>query len=218
MDNTDQIIQDPCPGSRILKFRGDTQTFALYLNRAQKGHAWLRTNIGHAQIARKENINQVQQDVPALGRDWFDIPMNRITDGHFQLTLGLCEVGHFEAKGFFLREGETNPVWPGGENIAVNVEPTDTCCANIIYNAFVRQFGPNKAGDRSLQLEEQSIKALDRSGYTVIPPSGTFRDLINELNFIVEELGCRVIQLLPIHPTPTIYRPHGKIRKSLCIP
>ncbi|MEA3435695.1 MAG: alpha-amylase family glycosyl hydrolase, partial [Thermodesulfobacteriota bacterium] len=210
MDNSDQIIQDPGPGSRILKFRGDTQTFALYLNQAQKGSAWLRTNIGHAQITLREIINQVQNDDPALGRDWFDVPMNRVDDRHFQLTLGLCEVGHFEAKGFFLKEGEVNPVWPEGGNTAINVEPADTCCANIIYNAFVRQFGPNKGGEAPFHLEERRIRELDRSGYAVIPPSGTFRDLIGQLDFIIKELGCRIIQLLPIHPTPTTYARMGR--------
>jgi len=210
MDNTNQIIQDPGPGSIILKFRGDTHTFSLTLNHPQKGRAWLRTNIGHSQIARKEIINQVQHDYPALGRDWFDVPMNRVDDRHFQITLGLCEVGHFEAKGFFLKEGEVTPVWPKGNNTTINVEPADTCCANIIYNAFVRQFGPNKGGSTPLHLEEQRIKALDRSGYTVIPPSGTFRDLIKELDFIIKKLGCRVIQLLPIHPTPTTYARMGR--------
>ena len=210
MDNSDQIIQDPGPGSRILKFRGDTQTFVLYLNQARKGCAWLRTNIGHAQIARREIINQVQNNDPASGRDWFDVPMNRVDDRHFQLTLGLCEVGHFEAKGFFLKEGEANPAWPEGENTAINVEPADTCCANIIYNAFVRQFGPNKGGGAPFHLEERRISELDRSGYAVIPPSGTFRDLIEQLDFIIKELGCRVIQLLPIHPTPTTYARMGR--------
>jgi len=210
MDNSDQIIQEPGPGSRTLKFRGDTQTFALYLNQAQKGRAWLRTNIGHAQIARREIINQVQNNDPASGRDWFDVPMNRVDDRHFQLTLGLCEVGHFEAKGFFLKEGEANPVWPKGKNTTINVEPADTCCANIIYNAFVRQFGPNKGGGTPFHLEERRIRELDRSGYAVIPPSGTFRDLIGQLDFIIKELGCRVIQLLPIHPTPTTYARMGR--------
>jgi starch synthase (maltosyl-transferring) len=210
MDNSNQITQDPGPGSRILKFRGDTQTFALYLNQTQKGRAWLRTNIGHAQITRREIINQVQNDDPALGRDWFDVPMNYVDDRHFQLTLGLCEVGHFEAKCFFLKESETNPVWPEGGNTAINVEPADTCCANIIYSAFVRQFGPNKGGGAAFHLEKHRIKELDRSGYAVIPPSGTFRDLIGQLDFIVKELGCRVIQLLPIHPTPTTYARMGR--------
>ena len=72
--------------------------------------------------------------------------MKRVDDRQFQATLSLCETGHFEAKCFFLTDGELEPVWPDGENVAVNVSAADTCCANIIYNAFVRQFGPNKAG------------------------------------------------------------------------
>jgi glycosidase len=44
----------------------------------------------------------------------------------------------------------------------------------------------------------------------VIPPSGTFRDLIKELDFIIGELGCRIIQLLPVHPTPTTYARMGR--------
>jgi predicted glycogen debranching enzyme len=58
--------------------------------------------------------------------------------------------------------------------------------------------------------EKNLIKALDNNGYTVIPPSGTFRDLIKELDFIIGELGCRIIQLLPIHPTPTTYARMGR--------
>ncbi|HSO20257.1 MAG TPA: glycogen debranching enzyme N-terminal domain-containing protein, partial [Desulfosarcina sp.] len=41
-------------------------------------------------------------------------------------------------------------------------------------------------------------------------PSGTFRDLIEHLDFIIGELGCTVLQLLPIHPTPTTYARMGR--------
>jgi starch synthase (maltosyl-transferring) len=88
------------------------------------------------------------------------------------------------------------------------VAPADTCCANIIYNAFVRQFGPNKNG--AMGVVDQTMKSLDDAGYTVIPPSGTFRDLIGELDFIIGHLGCRIVQLLPIHPTPTTYARMGR--------
>ncbi|MEK6193329.1 MAG: alpha-amylase family glycosyl hydrolase, partial [Deltaproteobacteria bacterium] len=104
----------------------------------------------------------------------------------------------------------TRPVWPEGPNVVINVEPADTCCSNIIYNAFVRQFGPNKSGDFFQDADENLIQGLDKNGYTVIPPSGTFRDLIKELDFIIGELGCRAIQLLPIHPTPTTYARMGR--------
>jgi len=210
MDNSNWVIQDPAPGTRILIFRGDTRAFNLSLSHPGKGSAWLRTNIGHARTARREITRKVDNDKPPLGRDWFDIPMNRVDDQNFMITLPCCEVGHFEAKCFFLSENETIPVWPEGSNVSINVEPAYTCCSNIIYNAFVRQFGPNKNGKFFSGADEDSIRSLDKNGYTVIPPSGTFRDLTGELDFIIGELGCRIIQLLPIHPTPTTYARMGR--------
>lgn len=210
MKNSNRVIQNPEPGTRILMFRGDTRSFTLSLPHPQKGSAWLRTNIGHAETARREIITEVEDNRPPLGRDWFDLSMKRIDDQSFKITVPLCEVGHFEGKCFFLPKGETRPVWPEGSNVVINVEPADTCCSNIIYNAFVRQFGPNKSGDFFQNADENLIQSLDKNGYTVIPPSGTFRDLIKELDFIIGELGCRVIQLLPIHPTPTTYARMGR--------
>jgi hypothetical protein len=186
-------------------------TLTLELSQSQSGNAWVRTNIGHAKIIREEIIRDVEKKETPLGRAWFDIPMQRIDDRRFEATLPLCEVGHFEAKCYFLKEGEVQPTWPPGPNAAVNVESADACCANIIYNAFVRQFGPNKAGIRMLEpSDEQCVRMLDKKGYAVIPPSGTFRDLIKELDFIIGELGCRILLLLPIHPTPTTYGRMGR--------
>ncbi|MEJ2655709.1 MAG: amylo-alpha-1,6-glucosidase [Desulfobacterales bacterium] len=210
MENSNQVIQNPASGTRVLMFRGDTLLFTLSLFHPQSGNAWLRTNIGHAAVTRKEIIKEVDENQPPLGKDWFDLPMHRIDDHNFEIRVPLCEVGHFEAKCFFLPKGKIRPVWPEGPNVAINVEPADTCCANIIYNAFVRQFGPNKKGDFFLNADEDLIRSLDKNGYTVIPPSGTFRDLIRELDFIIGKLGIRVIQLLPIHPTPTTYARMGR--------
>ncbi len=211
MDNSNWVVQDPAPGTHLLMFRGDLQTFTLTLPHAEKGNAWLRTNIGHACITRAEIFGGVRRDEPPLGRDWFDIPMKRIGDRRFQVTVPLCEVGHFEAKCFFLQKSEATPVWPQGSDSVINVEPADTCCGNIIYNAFVRQFGPNKAGGGNPDDSQQRcMRALDNAGYTVIPKSGTFRDLIKELDFIIGRLGCRIIQLLPINPTPTTYARMGR--------
>jgi len=211
MNNSILVTQSPAPGTHLLQFRGDTITFTLLLSCKEKGCAWLRTNIGHAGISRGEKIRDVHHDESPLGRDWFDIPMTRIDDQRFRVVLPLCEVGHFQAKCMFSGEGESDPIWPDGPNTVVNVEPSDTCCANIIYNAFVRQFGPNRNYGRILDpAEETCIRFLDRSGYSVIPPSGTFRDLIKQLDFIIGELGCRIIQILPIHPTPVTYAKMGR--------
>ena len=194
----------------MLRFCGDTQTFRLTLNKIRKGSAWLRTNIGYGRIGRQEIIREIDSGETPLGRDWFDIPMVRTDDFNFEVTLPLCEVGHFEAKCFFAEEGRMQPLWPAGGNVVINIEPADACCANIIYNAFIRQFGPNKKGAFQSAMPSENINALDSAGYTVIPPSGTFRDLIRELDFIIGELGCRIIQLLPIHPTPTTYGRMGR--------
>ena len=211
MSINEQLIQEPTPGNRLVKFCGDQIVFKLTLPGAHDGNAWIRTNIGQAHIIRREIIDQVEQDKTPLGRAWFDIPMTRIDGQTFTATLPLFESGHFEAKCFFLPRDETTPVWPPGTNTVLNVDAADNCCANIIYNAFVRQFGPNKAGVKFLSdLDQDLIARLDQSGYSVIPPSGTFRDLMGELDFILGELGCRILMLLPIHPTPTTYGRMGR--------
>ena len=205
------LQQHPEPGCHLLKTRGATVTFTLTRAAKCAGRAWVRTNLGQIQTIRREIIRAVDHDEAILGREWYDIPMQAIDENRFQLKLGLCDVGHFEAKCFFLPSGEFTPLWPPGDNVTINVGPTDTCCANIIYNAFVRQFGPNKDGAFQLPKDKSSdIKTLDQSGYTVIPPSGTFRDLISELDFITSDLGCRIIHLLPINPTPTTYGRMGR--------
>jgi len=204
------VIQKPDPGIRLLKFRGDTMTFRLSLSDSGAGTAFLRTNIGHARVSRKEIIEAVHADEPPMGRDWFDISMPQTAARDYQVTLPLCEVGHFEAKGYFIPEKSQDPLWASGPNMSINVEPADTCCANIMYNAFIRQFGANKKGGFFDPARKKGLKALDNEGYIVIPPSGTFRDLIAELDFIVGQLGCRIIQLLPVYPTPTSYGRMGR--------
>jgi len=210
-ENHQPIQQDPDPGKHLVKFCGDTVVFTVILPHSQNGTAWIRTNIGQAKVIRREIIRQVEHDETPLGRAWFDIPMKRVDERSFTATLPLCESGHFEAKCFFLPEGETTPIWPQGSNTVINVDSADACCANIIYNAFVRQFGPNKTGAETFTpYEKKIIDNLDKTGFTVIPPSGTFRDLINELDFILCKLGCRILMLLPIHPTPTTYGRMGR--------
>jgi len=208
--NPSELLQFPTPGRHLLMVRGDTLEFKLSLAAPRKGTAWVRTNIGHAEVSRSEKIAAVRQNVPPLGEDWFDIAMRPIDERTFLARLPLTEVGHFEAKCFFLGKNASNPTWPPGPNTVVNVEPTDTCCGNIIYNAFVRQFGAAKAAAVPDPARQECIQALDAAGYTVIPESGKFRDLIKELDFILGTLGCRILQLLPVHPVPTTYGRMGR--------
>ena len=195
----------------MIKFRGDTLLFSIRLSAQVEGYAWLRTNIGQAGTTRASVIRHVEEEIPPLGSEWFDIPMRRVDETRFQATLPLAQVGHFEAKCFFMEAGAVRPTWPEGPNVVVNVEPADTCCANIVYNVFVRQFGPNRSGQNKPTSEEAAcVRRLDNREYSVIPRSGTFRDLIRELDFIIGHLGCRILQLLPIHPTPTTYGRMGR--------
>jgi predicted glycogen debranching enzyme len=211
MQHLKTLIQQPAPGTRTVRFCGDTLAFSLTVPSGLKGSAWIRTNIGHAAVTRREIIRNVHFQETPLGRDWFDTPMPRVAENRFEVNLALCEVGHFEAKCFFLEEAQISPVWPAGPNTCVNVQSSESYCANTIYNAFVRQFGANKSGQNlpSLPVEE-CVRLLDAEHYTVIPPSGTFRDLIAELDFILGKLGCRILMLLPIHPTPTTYGRMGR--------
>lgn len=189
----------------------------LELDLVRPGRAFLRTNLGNNAIRLQEIIALVEEGKPVQGRDWQDLPMQQVGGRHFQLTLPLHEVGYFEFKAFFVEDNTNIVHWPRGENASVKVGPAKTVCANTIYNAFVRQFGPNKSGvwKNQLQLQPQlqlqkTVKALDEAGCTVIPPSGTFRDLIAELDFIMLELGFRIIQLLPVHPIPTTFARMGR--------
>ncbi len=200
----------PEPGSKLLRYRGDTVTFTLTSTRPIKGTACLRTNLGQGGVCRRQIIDSVEKNLPGLGRDWFDIPMTEVTPQQFSLRLPLTDIGHFKAKAMFIPKDRQDPIWVPGSNITINVEPADTCCGNVIYNAFVRQFGPNKGGGFFRRNHIDAVQLLDKAGYTAIPPSGTFRNLIQELDFIVGHLGCRFVQLLPIHPTPTTYGRMGR--------
>jgi len=203
--------QNPPPGTHRILHSGDTLTITLFSNPPREGSAWLRTNLGHARQHRKEIIEHVEAHAPILARDWHDLPMTpSTTPGVFEIRMPVFETGRFEAKAFFLPAGEESPVWPDGENLVIKVEPAETYCANTLYTAFVRQFGPNMRNPQDLPIAPETLDALDRNGYTLIPKSGTFRALAEQLDHIIGTLGFRIIQLLPIHPVPTTFARMGR--------
>ncbi len=205
------IIQTPATFSKTFYHSGDLMQVTLELDAVHPGQAYLRTNLGNNAIRLQEIISLVEDGKPVQGRDWQDLPMQQVDGTHFQLTLPMHEVGYFEFKAFFVDASTNIAYWPRGENASVKVAPAKTICANTIYNAFIRQFGPNKAGEWQRQTPlQEAVKTLDDAGYTVIPPSGTFQDLIAELDFIMLELGFRIIQLLPVHPVPTTFARMGR--------
>jgi predicted glycogen debranching enzyme len=206
------VFQSPAPGTSRVLFCGDCLLFTLTLDKKAAGNAWVRTNLGTAAIARQEIIDRVEKNEIKLDEAWYDIQMKKKSATEFQILLPLHQTGYFQAKCFFIPENQSVPVWPEGDNCILNVEPAGTCCANIIYNAFVRQFGPSRSSagsgeDRSLA---PLVQTLDTKGFTVIPESGKFRDLKEHVGFIFSTLGCRALHLLPIHPTPTTYARMGR--------
>ncbi|MDA0989594.1 MAG: glycogen debranching enzyme N-terminal domain-containing protein [Verrucomicrobia bacterium] len=205
------LKQWPEPGTRMVTYTGEVITLRLTVFPALgAGHGWVRSNIGRAGMRRREIVGRVEQEIPIRFRDWHDIPMRATEAGDFELTLPLTEVGIFEAKIFWLPEGGHEPRWPGGDNVVIKVEPADTVCGNTIYTAFVRQFGPNRGSEKAVDTHTPAARELEAAGYTVIPRSGTFQDLIGGLDTIIGTMGFRILQLLPIHPTPTTFGRMGR--------
>ena len=91
------VFQQPAAGERRLYFRGDQVCFEIEVQPPTAGRAFVRTNLGHASTIRREIIDQVENNVPRMSRDWFDIAMHETGPGRFQAVIGLDEVGHFEA-------------------------------------------------------------------------------------------------------------------------
>ena len=196
---------------RRIFYAGESVRFFLESDQPfPAGQAFLRTNLGMAQVRRREIINEVEQGKRSAGRDWRDLTLRPTRENCFELELLLTETGVFELKGFFAPAAEQHEyLWPDGENLKLKVESAENVGANLIYTAFVRQFGPNCQLAHSA-AENPAAAALDKLNYTVIPPSGTFRDLKKQLDFIFGTLGCRILQLLPIHPVPTVYGRMGR--------
>ncbi len=205
-----QLIQTPQPDKRMIFFRGDIVTFSLELKDTAIGRAWLRTNIGRGQIQHDEIIRYAEKGLPPLSQDWHDLPMKDLGAGVYRIDLPLLEVGRFEAKAFFVSKQDSVILWPSGGNTILKVEPAESASSNTMYTAFVRQFCPDKGIKDPDAPYDTAIRKLDEAGYEVIPRSGKFRELIGELDFITKILRCRIVQLLPIFPTPTTYARMGR--------
>ena len=213
MIRVEKMLEFGLTDSRRIFYAGECVKF--YFKNSEPfplGKAFLRTNIGMAAVRRKEIINEVENNQRSVGRDWHDLELKAVSKNRFELELILNETGVFELKPFFAPAGENVPLlWGEGANLKLKVEAADNFGANLMYTAFVRQFGKNSPEDEAL------LKHLDSENYTVIPPSGTFRDLKNKLDFIFGTLGSRILQLLPIHPTPTVYGRMGRFGSPFAV-
>ncbi|HEY1788862.1 MAG TPA: amylo-alpha-1,6-glucosidase, partial [Verrucomicrobiae bacterium] len=203
----------PAPGERILRFVGDKIRFSIRDGAntpAGNGcRGFLRTNLGRATVRRREIIHSHAMGAAFADESWRDVPMQKNGDA-WEIEFPLAESGYFSAKPYLLDSNRWQH-WPDGPDAGISVHPNFARSANTIYCAFTRLFGASKnlatASDDKLEAQ---LKLLDAKNFTVIPPSGTLRDLTKQLPHIVQTLGCRILHLLPIHPTPTTYARFGR--------
>ena len=203
-------VLEPATGERLVRFVGDRIRFTLHDGSGRNGwRALLRTNLGRAAALRREIIAAHAGGPVHAGESWRDVPMQPDGDA-WQIELPLAEAGFFKAKAYLL-DPKGWQHWPDGPDVGISVHPNFARTANTIYCAFTRLFGATKnlSSSRDKKLEVQ-LQQLDEKNFTVIPPSGQLRDLARQLPHIVQILGCRIIHLLPIHPTPTTFARFGR--------
>ncbi|MDD5139098.1 MAG: amylo-alpha-1,6-glucosidase [Verrucomicrobiales bacterium] len=212
MDQSKPVLS-PAAGERLLRFVGDKIHFSIRAGKKIAAHknwsARLRTNLGRAAARRREIISAHAGQAVVANSSWRDVPMQKTADG-WEIELPLAEAGYFKAKAYLLDENKWQH-WPDGSDVGISVHPNFTRTANTIYCAFTRLFGAanNLASSADEKLEAR-LKSLEALGYATLPPSGKFRDLTRQLPHIVHKLGCRIIHLLPVHPTPTTYARFGR--------
>ena len=204
-------VMTPAPGSRVVQYVGDRLCFTLERPAEAEGcRALLRTNLTRAARTREETIglSGAASSGPRTfaGAAWRDIPLGP----GWELDLALTEVGYFRAKAYYL-DPQGRQHWPDGGDVGIAVHPDHLRTGNSIYCAFPRMFGPGKSerSTRQPALDEQ-LASLDQRGFTVIPPSGKLRELTACVPHILGRLGCRILHLLPLGPTPTTFARFGR--------
>ena len=210
-----KLVMLPAPGERVLRFVGDRLAFSLTNGvDAPSGlpegwRAMLRTNLGAGKLLRHDIIHAHTGKFGLADASWRDLPMER-AGGEWRRELALCETGYYRAKAYAV-DPQGRQHWPAGPDVGISIHPDSYRSANTIYCAFTRMFGKTRTASvaRNPLLETQ-LGELDQEGYTVIPASGTLRDLIRQLPHIMDTLGCRVLHLLPVTPTPTTRAKFGR--------
>jgi starch synthase (maltosyl-transferring) len=206
-------VMKPAAGERLQRFVGDRLRFILAdLGGKPIPKGWqarLRTNLGRAELVCKEIIQAHTKKLPPAAASWHDMPMHQDGLG-WSLDIPLTEIGYFKAKAYLI-DPKGWQHWPEGPDIGISVHPDAYRTGNTIYCAFTRMFGENKTATRTENPNlEAQLKELDEKGYAAIPPSGKFRDLIQQLPHIIDTLGCRILHLLPVNPTPTTFARFGR--------
>src|SRR5579862_5067910 len=208
----DKPIMSPAPGERMLRFVGDRVRFSIRLPKdfPPIARALLRTTLGKAGRVRQEIIATHAGKNPMSVAFWRDVPLRREDSGEWAIELPLTDVGYYRAKAYVVDQSGRQ-IWPEGADSGLSVHPSAYRTANTIYCAFARMFGPTISNRQTaVEKTEKDLAQLDERGYTVIPPSGKLRDLTRALPHIIDTLGCRILHLLPVGPTPTTFARFGR--------
>lgn len=205
-------IMNPPPGDRMLRFIGDRVRFTLRPPNGLPpgGRAFLRTNLGKAARLRQEVIATHAGKDPFSIAFWRDVPLEPQSDGQWGIEMPLLDTGFYRAKAYWL-DSQGGQYWPDGPDMGISVHPNAFRSANTVYCAFPRMFGNSRAAHKTInEKQETEFQRMEALGYTVIPPSGKLRDVTRQLDHIIDELGCRIVHLLPVNPTPTTFAKMGR--------
>ncbi len=201
------------PGSNCNLLQYSILRIAVRVNHRQPGatgscRVVIRTNLNQAHRIRRQIIDLVERG-QSYSTDYYDIPAtyDPQTDA-WTIEILLSEVGYFEFKARVESAEPTKPWvrWSDGPNTGITVTPLDYARNNSIYCAFIRQYTDKKhLPDLKDEVLEESIKELEDQGAYVIPPGGNFLNFMSELPFIIQDMGMKIIHLLPINPVPVAY-------------
>ena len=212
----------PKPGSRLAAYVGDSLPIVLEHFAAGKPgwKAFLRTNVGRGALARREVIEKAggreSESLTFGGASWRDIPLMP-KSGKWEIDLAIAEVGFFRAKAYIV-DPAGHQHWPDGSDLGISVLPDNLRTGNTIYCAFPRMFGSSKDYAETADLiKEAEYRKMEGEGLTVIPKSGTLREVAAQLDHIINVLGCRILHLLPIGPVPTVTAKMGRFGSPYAI-
>ena len=212
----------PKPGSRLAAYLGDSIPLVLEHESAktQGWNAFLRTNLGRGALARREVIARAggreSESLTFGGASWRDIPL-KLESGKWVIELTFTEIGFFRAKAYVV-DPDGHQHWPDGSDVGISVLPDNLRNGNTIYCAFPRMFGASRECTKTADaIKESEYRQMENEGITVIPKSGTLRDVTAQLDHIIGVLGCRILHLLPIGPVPTVTAKMGRFGSPYAI-
>ena len=202
------MLRQTITPARGVFFAGESITVELSGSGLPPGRAFFRTNLPGAALRRKELITAHEEEQDFRDLDWSDIEIPG-TGNRRCVTLPLIEPGIFEGKCCFFPADGSPLIWAEGENFHFKVVSASAAAGSSYYACFVRLFGRNLFKAHSEKDPEQ-VAELEQRSFSVTPPSGTFRQVIRQLDHIFGTLNCTILQLLPIHPVPAAYGRMGR--------